>query len=106
MAADPTTGVLVATPITVTPPSSNGTLSAADLTALQNANVTRFRYDFTGAFATARYMPGTVTVTVPQNGWKDSNGDGARPDLAPTRCSARPPTSCSRPTAPASTSTR
>ena len=76
MVADPNTGALTASAVSLPDAlGANGTLSAADLQALQTANVTRFRYDF--ASTSTVYAPGTVTVSVAQGAWKDSNGDPA-----------------------------
>ena len=80
MVADPITGALTATPIVVHP-GANGVLSAADLQTLQNANVTRFRYDFSGASASANWTPGTVALT--PGTWKDSAGDQAQAPAPP-----------------------
>ena len=74
MVADATTGVVRATAVTVAV-DSNGIPTAAGLATLQNANITHFRYDFTGTWA-----PGAAVITFAQDaahGWADSNGDQA-----------------------------
>ena len=80
MVADPATGILTATPIVVHP--AGGVLTATDLQTLQTANVTTFRYDFSGSSAGASWSPGTVTIKLAQTSstaWADSNGDEGQP---------------------------